>query len=283
MEIVLKGAADRQRLLKPTLKDILLVENLSIRKVKKNAAVNFKNDIVAKPWGIEYLCGRNKNIEVWELYINPQAATSMHCHPNKDTLNIVLEGTIFLETIGKKEVLQPGDFKLLKAGVIHKSINFDSKSRARLLEIESPPNKYDLIRVKDDYGRESLGYVKFRTQKIAGKLMKRYLYSPAQIFFIDKRKLYILRKFIFNTDKTNKSITVYELFIRTMSFKNPKYEILKRLKLAAVRSLICIAGSLSLSKNIKVFKLLPGDCVFDVPLNQFNWSAKWPKFLYGKF
>jgi len=269
MEIVLEGDVGKQKILKPTPKDVLLVENLNVRKVRKNKVIDFKNSIVSKPWGAEYLCGRNKNIEVWGLHINPQAATSLHCHPNKDTLNIIIEGRVLLETIGKKEILLAGDFKLLKAGVIHKTINFDSRSRVRILEIESPPNKYNLIRVKDDYGRESIGYVKFRAQKIAKKRVKMHSCLPEKFHF-SKGQSYVLRKFIPRARKTSRSIAIHELFIQSMSFKDSKQEMLKKFELAASKNLILTAGSLSLHKNDIVLKLLPGNCVFGVPLEKFN-------------
>jgi len=121
MEILLHAGATR--IVRPTRKDILLTEKLNIRRVKKSEAINYQQKIVSKPWGVEYLCGRNKNLEVWKLYIASDKATSLHCHPDKDTLNIILEGTVLLETIKRKEILKTGEFKLIKAGCIHRTIN----------------------------------------------------------------------------------------------------------------------------------------------------------------
>lgn len=273
MEIILHGNAKYRRLLKPALKDILFVENIDVRKVKKSEAVDFKNTIVSKPWGVEYLCGHNKNVEVWELYINPRAATSFHCHPNKDTLNILLEGKVLLETIKGKEILKPGDFKLLKAGVLHKTINFNSRYRARVLEIESPPNKYDLIRLKDDYGRESIGYTKFHMRRIANKYIKIHSYLSA-CFVSEKKQFYILRKFIPGVRKINRAIAIYELLISSLLFKDRKDKMLNKFETVKLNNLILIAGSLSLRRGNTILKLLPGSCIFDVPLKEFNWSAK---------
>ncbi|MDP2630717.1 MAG: cupin domain-containing protein [Candidatus Uhrbacteria bacterium] len=275
MELVLKGKSKSQRLLKPTLKDLVLVENLHVRKIKKKDIIHFRGGIVSKPWGAEYLCGQNKNVEVWELHIDPQAATSMHCHPNKDTLNIVLEGEVILETIGKKEVLRYGDFKLLKAGVIHKTRNDSSESHVRILEIESPPNKYDLIRVKDDYGRESLGYVKHRTRESVKGFTKRLcLMSGPRV---NRQKSYVLCGFMPRKRNARNSISMHELTLNNMSFQDPKRELLDRLMSLKYTNLLVSEGSLSLHKNGTVLKLLPGDCVAGVRLNGFNWSAKMAK------
>ena len=45
-----------------------------------------------KPWGCEFLAYENDNVAIWHLLIDPWAETSLHCHPNKKTGLIVLEG-----------------------------------------------------------------------------------------------------------------------------------------------------------------------------------------------
>lgn len=266
-----------RRLVKPTLKDILLVENLNVRKVNKNEAVAYKQDIISKPWGVEYLCGCNKNLEVWELYINSKASTSLHCHPDKDTLNIVLEGGVFLETIRRKEKLRAGEFRLIKAGAIHRTTNPNQNFRARVLEIESPPNKYNLIRIKDDYGRESIGYVKFHTRKtIRGIKISKCLIKES---LRNYRSSYTLRIFLPRNKGVDKSISIYELTIHSMSLKDFKREMTEQFKRCKIKNFILASGSLSLYRNGKTVKLLPGSCVFDIPLHEFNWSSKFSKLL----
>lgn len=278
MEIVLQGKSERQRLIKPTLQDILLVENLSVRKVKKNDSIDFRKSVISKPWGAEYLCGRNKNVEVWELYINPNSSTSLHCHPDKDTLNIVLEGQIVLEITGKKEILHAGDFKLIKSGVIHRTINTSIKLRVRILEIESPPNKYNLIRLQDAYGRESMGYIKFRLQKPAKERIKIYSCLCTESSRKSNR-FCAIRNFIPSTSKKKRSISIKELLIHSISFKEEKRRLLRSLRSISLKNLFLMEGSLSLHDDDLLVKLLPGNCVFDIPLWEFNWSAKKAKML----
>lgn len=276
MEIVIQGNG-MHRIIKPTRKDILLIENLNVRRVKKSEAANYQQKIVFKPWGAEYLCGRNKNLEIWELYIAPKKATSLHCHPDKDTLNIILEGTVFLETTKRKEVLRAGEFSLLKAGCIHKTTNVSSKLQARVLEIESPPNKYNLIRIKDDYGRESVGYVKFRTSqnnrniRIHGCLSKEL--APKK-----KRNLCEFRSFI-PQNKLHKSVSVYELDVYSISLKDFRSELIGYIKQNKIKNLILTSGSLSLYRNGKIVRLFPGYCVFDAPLHEYKWSTKFVKLI----
>ena len=54
----------------------------------------YQDLIVEKPWGYEYLAYENKDVALWALYISYDQETSLHCHPNKDTGLIVLDGSV---------------------------------------------------------------------------------------------------------------------------------------------------------------------------------------------
>ena len=54
--------------------------------------MDYTDVIVKKPWGKEYLCYRNDEVAIWYLHIEKDKQTSMHCHPNKNTGFVVLEG-----------------------------------------------------------------------------------------------------------------------------------------------------------------------------------------------
>lgn len=271
INLVLQGRSVERCIIRPTVKDIRLVENLRVRR-GKNKKSDLQKIVISKPWGAEYLCGRNKYLEVWELYINPASSTSLHCHPEKDTLNLVLEGSVDLETFGKREILVAGDFRLIKAGAIHRTINNSIGLTARVLEIESPPNKYDLIRVQDTYGRESLGYVPLRLRKaIKGKIVINYCFiadghvSNSIYFreFIERR----------GYDNDGQSVRVEEVFLNSVTFNADKSEFLKNLVSYSAKSLMVTAGSMVLMKGKKCVKLLPGDCVVDIILHEYNWSS----------
>ena len=51
-----------------------------------------KDVIVSKPWGYEYLVFETKEVALWLLYIKEGGKTSLHCHPNKTTGLILLDG-----------------------------------------------------------------------------------------------------------------------------------------------------------------------------------------------
>ncbi|MCX6784521.1 MAG: cupin domain-containing protein [Candidatus Komeilibacteria bacterium] len=258
----------------PSIQDIKLVENLHIRRLNQKHPTNFKNIIISKPWGAEYLCGRNKNVEIWELYINPKSSTSLHCHPEKDTLNLILEGELIFETVSKKEILRAGDCKIIKAGTIHRTTNNNPESTSRLLEIESPPNKYNLIRIQDSYGRESLGYVPLKLKKISVKKIH-INHCLVNNFKTDAKNNYTINKFMFKKGSgVNKSIGINELLLHQISFENNKKDLIKKLESLSVKNLIVLQGSLAVTKNNVPFKLLPGDCIFNTPLWKLNWSSK---------
>ena len=64
--------------------------------------MQYKKTIVNKPWGYEYLVYQNKNIALWYLYIGSGHQTSMHCHPQKKTSLIVLDGRVTSFSLKRK-------------------------------------------------------------------------------------------------------------------------------------------------------------------------------------
>jgi len=119
--------------------------------------VDLQDKLVTKPWGYEYLMFSNPEIEVWNLSIKYQRSTSMHCHPNKKTALIVLEGRALFSTLDGSTELMPLDTMVIDTKVFH-STQCISKEGLVLLEFETPPMKHDLIRLEDKYGRAQTGY-----------------------------------------------------------------------------------------------------------------------------
>ena len=108
---------------------------------------NYNDVVVSKPWGHEYLCFANETVAIWLLNIKKNASTSMHCHPNKNTGLIVLNGEIELSFLRNSIRLCSKENKYL-------SIRFHSSKAvsddgAILLEIETPVDKKDLVRLYD--------------------------------------------------------------------------------------------------------------------------------------
>ncbi len=141
-------------------KDTLYINNRKIN--SKNISLSTQPDtyrdmVVIKPWGYEFLVFENNLVAVWLLYIKKGFSTSMHCHPKKKTSLILLSGNAMNITFLHRRYLRGGDAILIEKEVFHstKSLSDDG---VFLLEIETPPNKTDLVRLEDRYGRELSGY-----------------------------------------------------------------------------------------------------------------------------
>ncbi len=118
---------------------------------------DYSKVVVKKPWGYEYLLYQNGVVAVWILYIKPGFQTSMHCHPNKKTSLVLLSGEARCLNLHQETKLLPGDGLLIEKGVFHCTASL-SEQGIFVMEIESPINKRDLIRLKDSYGRVGQGY-----------------------------------------------------------------------------------------------------------------------------
>jgi mannose-6-phosphate isomerase-like protein (cupin superfamily) len=141
----------------PSLNDF---ENLSRLKVETNEQANtfdYRNVVVNKPWGYEYLWFQNEHVAIWFLYIKKDNGTSLHCHAKKRTSLIVLEGEVQCTTLDDKYRLKTMEGIVLEPCVFHSSKAL-SDGGAFIMEIETPPMKGDLVRMNDAYGRQGTGY-----------------------------------------------------------------------------------------------------------------------------
>ncbi len=130
------------------------------RSVPKGAPYNyadFEKKVVPKPWGHEYLMFRTPTVEVWHLFIKHSKATSLHCHPNKKTALIVLSGEVEMTDLqGVHHLKTPGG-AIIDAGAFHQTRAI-SPEGAHVIEVETPPDKNDLIRLRDEARREHKAY-----------------------------------------------------------------------------------------------------------------------------
>lgn len=118
---------------------------------------NYKKVVVNKPWGYEYLIFENSYVAIWILYLKHGHSTSMHCHPNKKSSLVVLSGEIVFSTLDSWFARKSGEGAIIEEAVFHCS-KAVSQGGSFVMEIETPPNKKDLVRLKDEYGRENQGY-----------------------------------------------------------------------------------------------------------------------------
>jgi mannose-6-phosphate isomerase-like protein (cupin superfamily) len=119
--------------------------------------MSYDKTVVKKPWGYEYLAYENDKVGLWFLYIAKGQQTSMHCHPNKTTGLILLDGKAELSFLGDKFELEPVSKTMIRKGLFH-STKAISENGAFVFEIETPVEKHDLVRLEDKYGREGKPY-----------------------------------------------------------------------------------------------------------------------------
>lgn len=133
--------------------------------------MSYKSNIVKKPWGYEYLVYENDEVGLWCLHINENQRTSMHCHPQKTTGLVVLDGQIELSFLADTKHLEKLDKVMIRRGLFHSS-KATSTGGACIFEIETPKDKHDLVRLNDAYGRESKPYedASFEEEKNLGSL-----------------------------------------------------------------------------------------------------------------
>ena len=110
-----------------------------------------------KPWGHEFLIFENESVAIWCLRIDQGHSTSMHCHPLKKTCLINLSGEALCNTLERRNYLKTIEAVVIENSVFHSTKTL-SANGSELLEIETPPNKIDLVRLNDSYGREMKSY-----------------------------------------------------------------------------------------------------------------------------
>ncbi len=219
-----------------------------------------RNFLVKKPWGEEYIICKTKKAATWHLKINSRKKTSLHCHPNKKTGFILLDGKVEV-MIGfyEKRILKAPDKLMIRPGLFHSTKGL-AKKDSIVLEIETPINKDDLVRYKDNYGRENKPYEgKKFTQKTSSDLIKfkKPKKNLKQIFKIGSSKILIETHKNFKTILKNKKDTIFAVIQGAIVDKNKRKvisigDIIKTNDLKTLSQVFKIDKSLSV---VKVNKL----------------------------
>lgn len=116
------------------------------------------NDVIVnKPWGKEHCIYECQNLAIWHLTISPQKKTSLHCHPNKKTALILLNNKAKINLIERSFELAGLSKIMLRQGMFHQTENISDEC-INLVEVETPNNKFDLVRIEDDYGRKNQAF-----------------------------------------------------------------------------------------------------------------------------
>src|SRR3989338_5881048 len=145
------------RKLTPTKEDHERITQVSINPGDlEDDFFDYSKVVIKKPWGKEYLIYRNEDVALWALHMNRGAKTSMHCHPNKKTALVVLSGSVRCTTLSLDKVLTAGQGSLIEKGVFHSSEAL--VENVVVMELETPTNKRDLVRLAYAYRRSGKGY-----------------------------------------------------------------------------------------------------------------------------
>jgi len=212
---------------------------------KKN---KFYNKLVKKPWGSEYLIYENKKIAAWFLNITYKKATSLHCHPLKKTGFILLNGAVVMDVgFYQKKKINALNKMMIRPGLFHSTKALSNKG-VQIIEIETPNNKEDLIRFKDNYGREKKPYE-------------------------NKKNMTELPKDCLKISKKNKNFK-----FKNFKFKIKKYKKISKKSLASKKEIYAILDG-GLGQNPKNLVLAPGDIVRTDTIKKLSSSFKPAPFI----
>lgn len=111
--------------------------------------------IVPKMWGYEYVLFQTPDVAIWMLHIRAGQATSLHFHPNKRTTLVLLSGDARVRVGSETVFLEKAESVFIDKRVEHSTL---ALTDCWVMETESPPQKTDLVRVGDNYGRTGSPY-----------------------------------------------------------------------------------------------------------------------------
>ncbi len=140
----------------------ICAKNITIE-TEQHPFIDYNRKVCVKPWGHEFLAYQSKSIGIWYLTIKKGHKTSLHCHFNKDTLIVVLKGALKVDLHNSsplcvnelESIFLPhynfhglgaysDEVHIIEIEVYNKTIDFTDKN--------------DLLRIKDIYQREHIGY-----------------------------------------------------------------------------------------------------------------------------
>ena len=118
---------------------------------------DFQGVVVQKPWGYEYQMYSNGTIALWYLHIAAGRRTSLHCHPRKKTGLIILSGQAEVSFLNDAMTLGPLGKIMIRPGLFH-ATRAISPEGITLIEVETPCDKENLVRLDDEYDRTEKPY-----------------------------------------------------------------------------------------------------------------------------
>ncbi|WLQ35749.1 cupin domain-containing protein [Streptomyces castrisilvae] len=116
------------------------------------------DEVIPKPWGYEYRAYVDDFFDFWSLHIDGGHSTSVHVHPRKLTYLLCLGGQGVTTGLDREEIpVHEGAILRIAPGAFHGTRSTGTEP-LELIEVEVPRNKFDLIRLHDDYNRAGTAY-----------------------------------------------------------------------------------------------------------------------------
>ncbi|WP_066903934.1 hypothetical protein [Millisia brevis] len=112
--------------------------------------------VVVKPWGHESRVFADPVYDLWHLCIRAGGATSMHAHLRKTTHQLCLSGEGRFDTLHGSHAVTPGTIVSIGPAAFHRTRAISAE--LHLIEVETPRNKFDLLRLHDSYDRSKTAY-----------------------------------------------------------------------------------------------------------------------------
>jgi mannose-6-phosphate isomerase-like protein (cupin superfamily) len=122
-----------------------------------SAAHEYLDEVIPKPWGYEFRAYADDFYDVWKSCLFPGEGTSVHCHPRKETTLLCLAGSGRMRLLDGEHEVTTGSIIFIGKGVFHGTENMGMND-LHLVEAEVPRNKFDLVRLRDRYGRQGTQY-----------------------------------------------------------------------------------------------------------------------------
>lgn len=129
----------------------------AVRHEQPGSATNAYLDArIEKPWGYEYRVYDDVLTDAWAMRLLAGQRTSRHAHPRKNAVLLCLEGSGSLTTSDRSIPLAGQTVVRVAAGAVCRIAA--GEVGIRLIEIETPRDKFDHVRLEDDSGRASRAY-----------------------------------------------------------------------------------------------------------------------------
>jgi rfaE bifunctional protein nucleotidyltransferase chain/domain len=143
--------------------EIKIINNNIHIKHEIHEKIDYKNIVCSKPWGHEFLIYESKKLGIWFLKLTKGNSTSLHTHFNKDTIIIVIKGSLSIKLIDNTVINLNSMSRIFMPHYnFHELSSFSDETYIIEIEIFNEnmnfTDKNDLLRIHDKYKRETTGY-----------------------------------------------------------------------------------------------------------------------------